>query len=68
MVKENLSFQAEVGKLLHLVTHSLYKDKQIFLREIIRDFNLKANVIEENIFNAFFFPLFGLIIKQIFII
>ena len=35
MVKENLSFQAEVGKLLHLVTHSLYKDKQIFLREII---------------------------------
>jgi len=35
MTTENLSFQAEVGKILQLVTHSLYKDKQIFLRELI---------------------------------
>jgi molecular chaperone HtpG len=33
--KQTLSFQAEVAQLLHLVTHSLYSNKQIFLREMI---------------------------------
>ena len=32
---EKLSFQAEVKQLLHLVTHSLYGNKEIFLRELI---------------------------------
>ena len=35
MTAETLSFQAEVSKLLHIVTHSLYSEKEIFLRELI---------------------------------
>ena len=35
MSKQAHSFQAEVAQLLHLVTHSLYSNKEIFLRELI---------------------------------
>jgi molecular chaperone HtpG len=35
MDKQSLSFQAEVQQILHLVTHSLYSNKEIFLRELI---------------------------------
>ena len=35
MNKQTLSFQAEVKQILHLVTHSLYSNKEIFLRELI---------------------------------
>jgi molecular chaperone HtpG len=35
MEKQTLSFQAEVKQLLHLVTHSLYSNKEIFLRELV---------------------------------
>ncbi len=35
MTKQTLSFQAEVAQLLHLVTHSLYSNPEIFLRELI---------------------------------
>ncbi len=35
MSKQTHSFQAEVAQLLHLVTHSLYSIKEIFLRELI---------------------------------
>ncbi|MBA4213950.1 MAG: molecular chaperone HtpG [Polaromonas sp.] len=35
MSKQTLSFQAEVAQLLHLVTHSLYSNPDIFLRELV---------------------------------
>ena len=35
MEKKTLSFQAEVKQILHLVTHSLYSNKEIFLRELV---------------------------------
>src|SRR5262245_32556165 len=33
--KETLGFQAEVAQLLHLMVHSLYGNKEIFLRELV---------------------------------
>lgn len=33
--KENLNFEAEVSQLLHLMIHSLYSNKEIFLRELV---------------------------------
>lgn len=33
--QETLAFQTEVKQLLHLVTHSLYSNKEIFLRELV---------------------------------
>jgi molecular chaperone HtpG len=35
MNKQTHSFQAEVQQILHLVTHSLYSNKEIFLRELV---------------------------------
>jgi molecular chaperone HtpG len=35
MSKHTHSFQAEVKQILHLVTHSLYSNKEIFLRELV---------------------------------
>jgi molecular chaperone HtpG len=35
MSKQTHAFQAEVAQLLHLVTHSLYSNQEIFLRELI---------------------------------
>ena len=35
MTKETFTFQAEVSKLLDIVAHALYSQKEIFLRELI---------------------------------
>jgi len=33
--KQTHAFQTEVSQLLHLMVHSLYSNKEIFLRELI---------------------------------
>ncbi|HHO59949.1 MAG TPA: molecular chaperone HtpG, partial [Thiotrichales bacterium] len=33
--KETLEFQTEARQILHLMTHSLYSNKEIFVRELI---------------------------------
>ncbi len=35
MSKQTHAFQAEVAQLLHLVTHALYSNQEIFLRELV---------------------------------
>ncbi len=35
MTKETMKFDAQVDKLFHLVIHSLYENKDIFLRELV---------------------------------
>ncbi len=35
MTQEKKAFDAEVGKILHLMIHSLYMNKEIFIRELI---------------------------------
>ena len=52
MTVQTHSFQAEVAQLLHLVTHSLYSNPDIFLRELISNASDAADKLRFEALNS----------------
>ncbi|KAM2781535.1 hypothetical protein COP1_011278 [Malus domestica] len=43
---EKFEYQAEVSRLMDLIVHSLYSDKEVFLRELVRALSLLGDAAE----------------------